>query len=38
MSKILAFCGIERAPIDEAIAGDIVAIAGLEKFNVADTL
>ena len=33
-----AFRGIERAPIDEAIAGDIVAIAGLEKFNVADTL
>ena len=25
-------------PIDEAVAGDIVAIAGLEKFNVADTL
>ena len=24
--------------IDEALAGDIVAIAGLEKFNVADTL
>ena len=38
VSKILAFRGIERAPIDEAIAGDIVAIAGLEKFNVADTL
>ena len=38
VSKILAFRGIERAPIDEAEAGDIVAIAGLEKFNVADTL
>ena len=38
VSRILAFRGIERAPIDEAIAGDIVAIAGLEKFNVADTL
>ena len=25
-------------PIDEAVAGDIIAIAGLEKFNVADTL
>ncbi len=38
VSKILAFRGIERAPIDEAQAGDIVAIAGLQKFNVADTL
>jgi GTP-binding protein len=38
VSKILAFRGIERQPIDEAEAGDIVAIAGLENFNVADTL
>ena len=38
VSKILAFRGIERTPIEEAEAGDIVAIAGLEKFNVADTL
>ena len=38
VSKILAFRGIERTPIDEAEAGDIVAIAGLTKFNVADTL
>ena len=38
VSKILAFRGIERAPIDVAEAGDIVAIAGLPKFNVADTL
>jgi GTP-binding protein len=38
VSKILAFRGIERQPIDEADAGDIVAIAGLAKFNVADTL
>jgi len=38
ISKILAFRGIERQPIEDAEAGDIVAIAGLEKFNVADTL
>ena len=38
VSKILAFRGIERTPIELAEAGDIVAIAGLEKFNVADTL
>jgi len=38
VSKILAFRGIERTPIDTAEAGDIVAIAGLPNFNVADTL
>jgi GTP-binding protein len=38
VSKILAFRGIERQPVDLAEAGDIIAIAGLEKFNVADTL
>jgi GTP-binding protein len=38
VSKILAFRGIERTPIETAEAGDIIAIAGLEKFNVADTL
>jgi GTP-binding protein len=38
VSKILAFRGIERQPVDQAEAGDIIAIAGLEKFNVADTL
>ena len=37
ISKILAFRGIERTPIEEAHAGDIVAIAGLSKGTVADT-
>jgi GTP-binding protein len=37
VSKILAFRGIERRPIEEAQAGDIVAIAGLSKGTVADT-
>jgi GTP-binding protein len=37
VSKILAFRGIERQPIDEGEAGDIVSIAGLEKGSVADT-
>lgn len=36
-SKILAFRGIERTPIEEARAGDIVAIAGLARGTVADT-
>lgn len=37
ISKILAFRGIERQPIEEAFAGDIIAIAGLSKGTVADT-
>ncbi|HEU4518696.1 MAG TPA: translational GTPase TypA [Microvirga sp.] len=37
VSKILAFRGIERQPIDLGEAGDIVSIAGLEKGSVADT-
>ncbi|MCA1442096.1 translational GTPase TypA [Ensifer sp. IC4062] len=37
VSKILAFRGIERQPIEEGQAGDIVAIAGLTKGTVADT-
>ncbi|MBN9583636.1 MAG: translational GTPase TypA [Afipia sp.] len=37
ISKILAFRGLERQPIELAEAGDIVAIAGLSKGTVADT-
>ena len=38
VSKVLAFRGLERTPVDLAEAGDIVAIAGLETTTVADTL
>jgi len=38
VSKILAFRGLERVPVDEAQAGDIVALAGLSKATVADTI
>ncbi len=38
ISKILAFRGLERISLDEAMAGDIVAIAGFEKTTVADTI
>jgi GTP-binding protein len=38
VSKVLAFRGLERTPVDSAEAGDIVAIAGLEITTVADTL
>jgi GTP-binding protein len=38
ISKVLAFRGLERTPIDFGEAGDIVAIAGLETSTVADTI
>ena len=36
-SKVLAFRGLERVPVEEATAGEIVAIAGLSQATVADT-
>ncbi|MFD1254802.1 MULTISPECIES: translational GTPase TypA [Devosia] len=38
ISKVLAFRGLERNPIEVGEAGDIVAIAGLETSTVADTI
>jgi GTP-binding protein len=38
ITKVLAFRGLKRQPVEEAEAGDIVAIAGLSKATVADTL
>ena len=38
ISKVLAFRGLERQPVDEATAGDIVALAGLTEATVADTI
>jgi GTP-binding protein len=38
ITKILAFRGLERTPVDEAEAGDIVAIAGLPNASVAHTI
>ena len=38
LTKLLAFRGIERVPVEEAHAGDIVAIAGFKEATVADTL
>jgi GTP-binding protein len=37
ISKVLGFRGLERVPVEEASAGDIVAIAGIVKGTVADT-
>src|SRR5579862_848484 len=38
VTKLLAFRGLARVPVERAEAGDIVAIAGLEIATVADTL
>jgi len=37
-SKIMAFRGLERVPVDEAKAGDIISIAGLTTATVANTI
>ncbi|MBK9433114.1 translational GTPase TypA [Sphingorhabdus sp.] len=37
-SKIMSFRGLERVPVDEAKAGDIISIAGLTTATVADTI
>ncbi|MCA1956706.1 translational GTPase TypA [Zymomonas sp.] len=37
-SKIMAFRGLERVPVEEASAGDIVSLAGLTVATVANTI
>jgi GTP-binding protein len=38
LTKLLAYRGLERVGVDEARAGDIIAVAGLQETTVADTL
>lgn len=38
LTKLHVFRGVDKVPVEEAEAGDIVSIAGLEKASVADTL
>ncbi len=38
VTKVLAFRGLERTPIEEGLAGDIIAIAGLPEAFVSHTL
>jgi len=38
ITQVLSFEGLERKPVDKAVAGDIVSVAGLTKATVADTL
>ncbi|QKX01121.1 translational GTPase TypA [Wolbachia endosymbiont of Dipetalonema caudispina] len=36
--KLLSFSGLKRIPVGQAMAGDIISIAGLEKASVSDTI
>jgi len=38
LTKLQRFQGLERMPTDEVQAGDIIAIAGMQKASVADTI
>lgn len=38
LTKLLAFRGLERLPVEVVEAGDIVAVAGFEKTTVSDTI
>ena len=38
VTKLLSYQGLERVPVDEVSAGDIIAIAGLPVATVADSL
>ena len=38
LTKLFAYRGIEKVPVQEAVAGDIIVVAGMEKTSVADTI
>ncbi len=38
MTKLLSFRGLDRVPVEEAEAGDIIAIAGLADATIPDTI
>lgn len=38
ISKLIGFLGLDRIDIDEAVSGDIVAVAGFDTLDVGDTL
>jgi GTP-binding protein len=38
ITRLLAFRGLDRVPVDEAEAGDIIAIAGLADATIPDTI
>jgi GTP-binding protein len=38
VGQVLTFTGLQRTPVDEATAGDIVAITGIEEVNIGLTI
>ena len=38
LTKLQSFIGLQRVPVEEAVAGDIICVAGMEKTSVADTI
>jgi len=36
--QVMGYLGLERIPVDEAHAGDIVAVTGMERLRISDTL
>jgi len=38
MTKLLSFSGLKRVPVESAVAGDIIAIAGVENTSVSNTI
>jgi len=38
LTKMLAFHGLERVEVEEASAGDIVCVSGIEGLNIGDTI
>lgn len=38
LTKLQSFLGVKRIPVDEAYAGDIICVAGLDTASVADTI
>jgi GTP-binding protein len=38
LTKLLTFAGLERVEVEEATAGDIVCVSGIEGINIGDTI
>ncbi len=38
LTKMLAFQGLERVEVEEASAGDIICVSGIEGLNISDTI
>jgi GTP-binding protein len=38
VTKLLSFSGLQRVPVEDAVAGDIIAIAGFSETSVADSI